>query len=74
MSGRTGKLTREALAARGPRMVLTILVNQSGLRQQIIHRDRQWPVIFDKHPYVSSYLIAKSYSLSYLLRVAKGNK
>lgn len=65
MAGCTGKMTREAIAARGSRMVLA----------RVMGRLMIW-----KHgaePFSRSvirYTLAESYSLSYLQRVAKGNQ
>lgn len=68
MAGNTGKMTREALAARGPRMVLA-RVGASGqtYRGLVIYREGQCPIR------VPFSVLAKSYSLSYLRKVGKGN-
>lgn len=62
MSGNTGKMTAEALAIRGPRMVLARVG-----RSLVIYRERECPI---KVPFS---VLAKSYSLSYLRKVGKGN-
>jgi hypothetical protein len=62
MAGNSGKMTNEALAARGPRMVLARVG-----RSLVIYRERECPI---KVPFS---VLAKSYSLGYLLRVGKGN-
>jgi hypothetical protein len=62
MAGNSGKMTNEAIAARGPRMVLAR--TRFGL---VIYREGQ-PAICE--PF---YVLAKSYSLSYLRKVGKGN-
>lgn len=84
MSGRTGKLTAEALAARGPRFVLSLAVGRT-FRHLIIWQEGRNPfrgfvhgdfvVGTDvPHAYISVSTLAKSYTLSYLLRVARGNQ
>lgn len=65
MSGRTGKLTREAMLARGPRMVLAYAGN--GL---VIWREGK--SCFAGHP--SGSIVAKSYTLRYLLKVGVGQR
>jgi hypothetical protein len=62
MAGNSGKMTNEALAARGPRMVLARVG-----RSLVIYREGQ-PCI--RGPFS---VLAKSYSLGYLRRVGKGN-
>lgn len=64
MAGNTGKMTREALAARGPRMVLARV--GGGL---VIFREWQEP--FRTGTIYS--VLAKSYTLSYLKRLREGN-
>jgi hypothetical protein len=69
MSGRTGKMTAEALAARGPRMVLG---------EVRMPNDRSFVVIYreDAPPFIPGnyrlFTWSKSYTLSYLLRIARG--
>jgi hypothetical protein len=64
MAGNTGKLTREAVIARGPRMAL---VRHKG--QLIIFRQGVNP--FSDFGRGGSVL-AQSYSLAYLLKVGRG--
>ena len=63
MAGNSGKMTNEALAARGPRMVLARAAGTL-----VIYREGQ-PVI--RGPFS---VLARSYSLSYLRKVGKGNQ
>lgn len=71
MSGRTGKMTREALAARGPRMVLASIQKPGGPELGlIIFREGQIPINREKGYYT---LLAKSFTLRYLLMLGKGN-
>lgn len=74
MGGRTGKMTAEELDARGPRLVLAIvkLPRQKGWRPAVgkfIFREEEDAVRWST-PYA---VISKSYSLRYLLNVAKSN-
>ena len=71
MAGNSGKMTNEAIAARGPRMVLARLCNTKGVGMLVIYREGQEPF---KHGTVWVGVLARSYSLSYLRRVGKGNK
>lgn len=73
MSGRTGKLTTEALAKREPRMVLAAVNGHF-----FIYREGQSPIggaVNSKYPSgTSKYRISiwcKSFNLRYLLRCAK---
>jgi len=68
MAGNSGKMTNEAIAARGPRMVLA-RVNNSWL---VIYREGQPCINYRK--VTSMSVLARSYSLSYLRRVGKGNQ
>lgn len=85
MSGRTGKLTADALRARGPRMVLCRVQKDEGAKSLVIFRagqscfaktnysDRSIP---GNEPGTYYYLstVAESYTLSYLLKIGKGNQ
>jgi len=70
MAGNSGKMTNEAIAARGPRMVLARLYRQ-GWNMLVVYREGQEPF---KDGTVWVGVLAKSYSLSYLKRVGKGNQ
>lgn len=76
MSGHTGKMTSEAIAERGPRMVLYQIVSKRRDRGMlVIARYGQSPFT-DRKAEVFNFSfaqIARSYSLSYLMRVAFGN-
>jgi|HubBroStandDraft_1064217.scaffolds.fasta_scaffold594659_2 hypothetical protein len=69
MAGNSGKMTNEAIAARGPRMVLARLYRQ-GWNMLVIYREGQEP-FNDGRQHVG--VLAKSYSLSYLKKVGRGN-
>ena len=62
MAGRTGKMTADALEARGPRHVLAWVG-----KKLVIFREDEAPA----GPYS---VIAKSFTLSYLRRIKKGNE
>jgi hypothetical protein len=62
MSGRTGKMTAEALAARGPRMALA----QVDGKLKIFDNEHDVPV--------GATIIAKSFSLNYLKKIEKTNR
>lgn len=64
MSGNTGKMTRDAIAKRGPRKVL-ILVYDEGKPVFLIAMEGQEPKM--------GRILARSYSESYLNRIAKAN-
>jgi hypothetical protein len=66
MAGRTGKMTAEALAARGPRMVLARDLDSKDLFKLVYFRE-------DQVPAGRFSVVAKSYSMSYLKKVAKYN-
>lgn len=79
MSGQTGKMTREAIRARGPRFALLRIVTNER-RHMVLCREDQRPLSRTEHDvnwmradwyYV---VVAKSYSKSYLLKVAEGNR
>jgi hypothetical protein len=78
MSGQTGKMTREAIRARGPRTALVRICTNLG-RYLLICREDQRPFIKDEYVnwmkadwyYV---IVAKSYTLKYLLRIAGASK
>lgn len=68
MAGNTGKMTRDALEAAGPRMVLV-----HGRGGCVIFKQGQAPF---PHGHAFGYglgfgIIARSFTLSYLLRVGK---
>jgi hypothetical protein len=66
MSGRTGKMTAEALEARGPRMVLARDLDSKDLFKLVYFRE-------DQQPAGRFAVVAKSYSMSYLRKVARYN-
>lgn len=81
MSGSTGKTTTDAVRERGPRMVLRNIYKDGRFIGQVIARldwlegGRWWSErVWMAPPSYSSPAIAKSYSLSYLLRIAKRNR
>jgi len=59
-------MTAEALAARGPRMVLARDLDSGDLFKLVYFRE-------DRQPAGRFAVVAKSYSMSYLKRVAKFN-
>ncbi len=63
MAGNTGKMTADAVRARGPRM--SLIQTRAGF---VIARDGSLP--FSVYPDFST--LAKSYSLRYLLNVGRG--
>lgn len=72
MSGRTGKLTADAIARRGPRLVLVRIMarNPSDHSMLVIWReDRRATRAGSCHV----QFLAKSYTLAYLLRIARAN-
>lgn len=84
MAGRTGKLTREALQARGPRLVLGGFTHDDDSESKVIWREREscfsdgvdeasFMRQLPNGHYLSGRAIARSFSLSYLLRVGKFN-
>jgi len=72
MAGNSGKMTNEAIAARGPRMVLARVVKGIGRSWLVIYREGQ-PTVRLRDG-MSLSVLARSYSLSYLKRVGKGNQ
>jgi hypothetical protein len=60
MSGNTGKMTAEALSARGPRMALARLANG---KLQIFDSEYRVPA--------GASIIARSYTWSYLKKIQK---
>jgi hypothetical protein len=81
VSGRTGKLTTATIIARGPRMVLASGVHDDGRLLAVIflegescfaagHIDGSFTT-HDKTGYIDFKTLAKSYTLSYLLRVGR---
>lgn len=80
MSGSTGKMTAAAIRERGPQMVLRNVYKDGRFIGQVIERDQWWstatcmaPPNYSTRTFAKSYT-AKSYTLSYLLRIAKGNR
>ena len=70
MAGNTGKMTREALAARGPRMVLAeVRFNNEMPSLWLIYREGASPVVPSYNYRVFEW--SKSYTLSYLMRIAR---
>jgi hypothetical protein len=86
MSGRTGKLTTEALEARGPRMVLTqantgteetgsmMVIYKEGFEPFVQFRTGSFMTRLANGLTVYFGILARSYTLSYLMRVARGNR
>lgn len=75
MAGNTGKMTSEAIAVRGPRLVLLEIQKHGKRIGFVIARVSQLPL--NQAPYmivgdvrVSHY--AQSYTLAYLRRIVKG--
>jgi hypothetical protein len=66
MSGRTGKMTAEALRERGPRMVLARDLDSNDLFNLVYFRE-------DQQPAGRFAVVAKSYSMNYLKRIARFN-
>jgi hypothetical protein len=74
MPGNTGKMTREAIAKRGPRMRLLKVYTGVGPLVSVglcIMRDPDSP-IFRGHTWYQT--LAQSYSLPYLLRIGRANQ
>lgn len=73
MPGRTGKLMRQALRERGPRMVLAEVEHENGQRMLVVFREHAEPWLFHCSDFYSGphrvRTIAKSFTLSYLLRI-----
>lgn len=79
MAGNTGKMTREAVESRGPRMVLWDIHRLLNCRTRrvgfAITRDgKQMPVPYMHYAHGKAHRYAMSYSLSYLLRLARAAK
>lgn len=76
MAGNTGRMTTEAVEARGPRMVLwSIYGLKEYHRRRIgfaITREGQMPVPYLHYAKNYARRYAMSYSLSYLLRLTRG--
>lgn len=75
MAGNTGKMTREALADRGPRMRLMSLRGEAGEDLgYFIARDHQIPLrpSFCWNGFKRIGIHSSSYSLSYLLGIVRG--
>jgi hypothetical protein len=69
MAGNTGKMTREALEARGPRMVLGEVRFSETKSALIIYREGAVPLLPGNY---KLFTWSRSYSKSYLLRIARG--
>jgi hypothetical protein len=82
MAGNSGKMTREAIAKRGPRMRLLKVYTYTGVRPLVfvglvIMRDPHSPVGLFKGAAHTGYTyrtLAQSYSLAYLLRIGRVNQ
>lgn len=59
MAGNTGKMTREAIAARGPRLALVKLLNG------------QFGIVSEDHIPPNALIYARSYTRRYLEQIAK---
>lgn len=68
MAGNTGKMTREQIKQRGPRMVLARYLGTNNL---LIFKEGEEELIALVGQYA---VLAKSYSRSYLERIAEANK
>ena len=68
MAGRTGKMTAEALAARGPRMVLAEVRMPDNRSFAMVYREGAEPFLPGNY---RVFIWAKSYTLSYLLRIGR---
>lgn len=76
MSGCTGKMTREAIKVRGPRLVLYKVFNpKRDASMLLISRFGQSPFTERKVSILQCniFIVARSYSLSYLRKVAAAN-
>jgi hypothetical protein len=73
MAGRTGKMTAEALAARGPRMVLGEVRLPNDRSFVVIYREGQEPFRSGDNSF-RLFTWAKSYTLSYLLKIGRSMK
>lgn len=76
MAGNTGKMTNEAIAERGPRMLLTEAREGTRTVGVVIHREgsecfRRSGFTKLRHATVRHYVWSKSYSISYLIKVGK---
>jgi hypothetical protein len=74
MAGSTGRMTREAIAARGPRMILTACWKGErciGHVIQLRHSDRRATARFGPMSRSFEHVLAQSYTLSYLLRLGR---
>jgi hypothetical protein len=74
MSGRTGKMTKEQQAARGPQMSLREIYLDGRKVGNVISGDSWGAFNIQGGPQYSIGLLAKSYSLSYLVRIGKANR
>lgn len=82
MSGRTGKMTAEAVAARGPRFILTSVFHCEKFIGFVIRKEGpEGMTVFNQSPSSARLLMsyhrftfatyAKSYSLKYLLQIGQ---
>ena len=79
MSGRTGKLTKQALRKRGPRLALVLIYTRNPKKPASTMRKLGyviWRVGVGHCPFrldcrAGATVFAQSYSLSYLLRIGK---
>lgn len=67
MSGRTGKMTAEAIKRRGPRMVLARDLDSNDLFKLVYFRE-------DQQPAGRFSVVAKSYSMRYLKKLEEFNQ
>lgn len=77
MAGNTGKMTAEALRARGPRMCVTEAREGTRTIGVVIRRENEDPFRRSgfnnpRHVTVRHHDWAKSYTLSYVLNIARG--
>jgi hypothetical protein len=71
MAGNSGKMTNEAIRARGPRMVLgEIRPNDESRSLWVIYREGAEPILLPS-PNYRLFEWSKSYTLSYLLRIGR---
>ena len=71
MAGRTGKMTADALEARGPRMVLGEVRMPDGRGFAVIYREGAEPFLPGNY---RLFTWSKSFTLSYLLRIGRTMK
>jgi hypothetical protein len=74
MAGNTGKLTRAAQAARGPRMCLVVIRDDQRMVGIVVGRNKNDMLSEDareRFPKLVCFVCAESYTLSYLLRIGR---